>query len=54
MKRRVAMSRKVKGTPKSCEVPGSTRTGYRDTWDLGKAAGNKRRWRVRGVNRPST
>ncbi|HHU85242.1 MAG TPA: hypothetical protein GXZ25_00325 [Peptococcaceae bacterium] len=48
------MSRKVKGIPKKCGVPGSTRTGYRNTWDLGKAAEYKKRWRAGGVNRPST
>ena len=47
------MSKRIKGIPKKCGVPGSTRTGYRDTWDLGKAAGSKRRWRAGGVNRPS-
>ena len=48
------MSKKIKGITKKCGVPGSTRTGYRDTWDLGKAAGIKRRWRAGGENRPST
>jgi hypothetical protein len=53
-KRRGAMSKKVKGIPKKCGVPGTARTGYRDTWDLGKAAENKRKWKVGGINRPGT
>ncbi|TYO95004.1 hypothetical protein [Desulfallas thermosapovorans] len=29
-------------------------TGYRPVWDMGRAAGVKKRQRITGINRPST
>jgi len=48
------MSKKVKGFLKCYRVPDTVETGYRDTWDMGKASKAKKRWRVAGPNRPST
>lgn len=48
------MNKKVKGSLKGCEIPGTTKMGYRDTWNMGRASNLKKRWRVSGPNRPST
>ncbi len=48
------MSKKVKGVLKSCgDVPGSSKLGYRDLWDTGRASVSKRKQKVTGPNRPS-
>lgn len=47
------MVKRVKGVFKGCEVPLTTKTGYKDTWDMGKAANSKKRWRLTRPDRPS-
>lgn len=48
------MSKKVKGFLKGCKVPDASKTGYRDTWDMGEASIAKKKWRIKGTNKPST
>lgn len=48
------MGKKVKGILKGCQIPGTAKMGYRDTWDMGRASDSKKRWKVTGPNRPST
>lgn len=47
------MGKKVKGVLKGCTVPPAGKTGYKDTWDMGKAANDKKRWRLTHPDRPS-
>lgn len=46
------MGKRVKGVLKGCRVPGTAKNGYRDVWDMGRAATAKRISKVRGPNRP--
>lgn len=48
------MSKKIKGMLKGCRVPGTAETGYRNTWDMGRAAGAKKRTRLKGPDTPGT
>lgn len=46
------MSKKARGILKGCEVPPAAKMGYKDTWDMGKAANAKKRWRLTPPDRP--
>jgi len=48
------MPGQIKGIVKGCKVPGSSKSGYRPVWDMGKAAINKKRSKTSGPDRPST
>lgn len=47
------MSKRIKGIIKGCQVPDTSKTGYRDVWNMGRAADTKKKWKVQGTNRPS-
>ena len=47
------MDKRVKGILKACEVPTTAKMGYKDTWDMGKAANSKKRWRLTPPDKPS-
>jgi len=46
--------KRVYGVVARYRAPGSTGEGYRPVWEVGRAAGAKRKTRRRGINRPST
>jgi len=47
------MGKRVKGMIKGCAVSPPAKMGYKDTWDAGKAANSKKRWRLSSPDRPS-
>lgn len=47
------MSRKIKGFIKCCEGSGTSKTGYQELWQTGRAHNKKMKSKIRGVNRPS-
>lgn len=47
------MGKKIKGVLKGCAVPSTSKTGYKDTWDMGNAANAKKNWRLLRPDRPS-
>jgi hypothetical protein len=47
------MGKRVKGTLKGCEVPSTAKMGYKETWDMGKAANSKKRSKLTPPDRPS-
>jgi hypothetical protein len=47
------MSKRIKGISKGCEVPSTAKMGYKETWDMGKAANSKKRSKLILPDRPS-
>jgi hypothetical protein len=44
---------KSKENLKPCGQPETTKTGYQEVWDTGRASAKKKRGKVTGINRPS-
>jgi hypothetical protein len=47
------MRKKIKGFIKSCGRTGTTKTGYQELWDTGRAHNKKMKNKITGINRPS-
>lgn len=47
------MGKRVKGVLKGRSVPSHAKMGYKETWDMGRAANSKKRWKLTPPDRPS-
>lgn len=47
------MKKKIKGSSKNCGRIETTKAGYQELWDTGRAHNKKMKNKITGINRPS-